>query len=87
MPATSNGVQRVMGMIAGRCKKKWAHLCGPRSGRATASRAKVPVVVLHLGSAADGVHAAFTYRRLSRTWTSAPVDSSVASRKHSVAAA
>jgi hypothetical protein len=25
MPATSNGVERVMGMIADRCKKKWAH--------------------------------------------------------------
>ncbi|MGI0156360.1 MAG: hypothetical protein ACREDE_09575, partial [Thermoplasmata archaeon] len=25
MPATSNGVERVMGMIADRCKRKWAH--------------------------------------------------------------
>ena len=25
MPATSNGVERIMGMIADRCKKRWAH--------------------------------------------------------------
>lgn len=25
MPATSNGVERIMGMIADRCKRKWAH--------------------------------------------------------------
>ena len=25
MPATTNGVERVMGMIADRCKRKWAH--------------------------------------------------------------
>ena len=25
MPATSNGVERMMGMIADRCKRKWAH--------------------------------------------------------------
>lgn len=28
MPATSNGVERVMGMIADRCKRKWAHWNG-----------------------------------------------------------
>jgi hypothetical protein len=87
MPATSNGVERIMGMIADRCKKKWAHLCSLRSGRATAPRARATVAVLHPGSGAGGVHAAFTYRRLSRTWTSAAVDSSVASRKHWMAAA
>lgn len=25
MPATSNGVERIMGMVADRCKRKWAH--------------------------------------------------------------
>ena len=25
MPATSNGVERIMGMVADRCKKRWAH--------------------------------------------------------------
>jgi hypothetical protein len=31
MPATSNGVERVMGMIAVRCKRKWARWgSGPR---------------------------------------------------------
>lgn len=25
MPATSNGIERVMGMVADRCKRKWAH--------------------------------------------------------------
>lgn len=28
MPATSNGVERVMGMVADRCKRKWAHWNG-----------------------------------------------------------
>jgi hypothetical protein len=28
MPATSNGVERVMGMVAERCKRKWAHWNG-----------------------------------------------------------
>lgn len=28
MPATSNGVERVMGMIAHRCKRRWAHWNG-----------------------------------------------------------
>jgi hypothetical protein len=28
MPATSNGVERIMGMIADRCKRKWAHWNG-----------------------------------------------------------
>ena len=28
LPATSNGVERVMGMIADRCKRKWARWGG-----------------------------------------------------------
>lgn len=28
MPATSNGVERVMGMIADRCERKWARWGG-----------------------------------------------------------
>ena len=28
MPTTSNGVERVMGMVSDRCKRKWAHWNG-----------------------------------------------------------